>query len=277
MFNSLLPYFIPFGVSLAVAGVLRLLAGPETGSRLAGLGVLIGFVVAWQWLLLAPWFPYDTLDRVIHIAIGGMIFGLILDFLVINRSWTLAAIFAYAIGSVWAAITGALVGPPPDDAGGWLRAGLYVVIWLAFIQRLTKLRVEGPSAVVILFLLALGAGLVGQMSGLGSAAATAYCMAAALFGYLVLAWILALPVGNLAILVGAGGVMGIIMSLAEPESGVSLIAIAFLGFVPFADGTARRLPLGGYAIKPILYPLALMAIGILPLLVATILAYVLVG
>jgi len=277
LFNSLLPYSIPFGVSLALAGVFRLLAGPDKGSRLAGLGVLMGFAAAWQWLLLAPWFPYDALDRVIHIALCGVIIGLLFDFLPTPRSWTFAAILAYAIGSVWATVTGALIGPPPDDAGGWLRVGLYIVIWFALIGRFVRVRSEGPTVVVMLFLLALGAGLVGQMAGEGSAAATAYCLAAAVFGYLLLVWIMALPVSSLAIFGGAGAVLGILMALAEPESGVSLIAIAFLGLVPFADGTAKRLPMGTDTMKPVLYPLALMVIAVLPLFVAAIIAYVLAG
>ena len=277
MANSVLPYLIPFGVSLAVAGALRLLAGPDKGSRLAGLGVLLGFAAAWQWLLLAPWVPYDALSRVMHIAIGGAVIGLVLDFVSVPRPWTLALVLAYAVGSIWATLTGALLGPPPDEAGGWLRFGLYLLVWLALLGRLIAVKGEGPTALVVLFMLALGTGLVGQMSGEGAAAAAAYCLAAALFGYLVLAWILALPIVNLTVIGGAGAVLAIAMALAEPDSKVSLLALIFLGLVPFADGTAKRLPLGPEAIRPAFYPFALMAVAVLPILVAAIIAYVLAG
>ena len=275
--ETFLPYFIPFGVSLAVAGILRLVLGPDSGARAAGIGVLIGFAAAWHWLLLAPWVPYDALSRVMHIMIGGVIIGLSFDFLQIKRLWFVVIIAGYGLGSIWSTLTGALLGPPPDEMGGWLRFGFYGVVWLLLLYRLAILRQEGPSALVTVLMFAAGLGLVGHMSGEGSTAATAYCLAAALAGYLALVWFLALPVGNVTVIGGGGAILALSMALVEPESNASLIALAFLLLVPFADGTAKRFPLGPAAMRPALYPLALITVTILPISVAAIIAFVLAG
>ena len=212
-----------------------------------------------------------------HIMIGGVIVGLTLDFVQVQRLWFMIIVVGYALGSIWTTLTGAFLGPPPGDAGGWLRFGIYCAIWLALLSRLSALKHEGPSALVTVFMFATGLGLVSQMSGEGAIAATAYCLAAALAGYLALVWFLALPVGNVTVIGGGGTVLALTMALAEPGSNASLIALAFLLLVPFADGTAKRFPLGPVAMRPALYPLALMAVAILPISIAAIIAFVLAG
>ena len=275
--GTLLPYFIPFGVSLAIAGGLRLALGPERGALVAGLGILIGFAAAWNWLLLAPWVPFDALSRVMHIAIGGVVLGLALDFIEVRRLWFVGLVTAYALGSIWATLTGAILGPPPEESAGWLRFGLFCAAWLIMLARLSILKREGPTTLVFVFMFALGLGLVGQMSGEGAAAATAYCLAAALGGYLVLVWVLALPVGHVTVLGGSGAVLALAMALVEPGSETVLIALAFLFLVLFADGTARRLPLGPAALRPAFYPLALLAVALLPVSIAATIAFLLAG
>lgn len=273
--TELLPYFIPFGAALACGGALRLSAGSEWGARVAGLSILVGFAAAWQWLLLAPWVPSDGLSRVIHIAIGGFIFGLVLDVLQPSRRWFIIVAVGFALGSVWSAITGALLGPPPDEVGVWLRFVLYLAAWFALMYRFNKLKPEGPSVLAIGLMLALGLGLVGQMSGEGAIAAAAYCLGAAIAGYLALAWILALPLGHAVILGTGGSLLGLGMALADPFSDASSFALILLLLVPFADGTAKRLPLGPEALRPAIYPFALMGVAVMPVALAAILALVL--
>ncbi|GEM_PF-1160096 len=274
---GLLPYFIPFGVALATGGALRLAAGPERGARVAGLCILFGFAAAWNWLLLTPWVPVDALSRVIHIAIGGFVIGFALDLIQPKRSWGVGLSVVYAIGSVWSTISGGLLGPAPSEAGGWLRLVLYLSLWFGLIRRLNVLRSEGPSGLVICVMLSLGLGLVAQMSGEGSIAAVAYCLVAALAGYLALSWILALAIGNAVVLGGGGAVLGVAMALLEPSSQASAVALLCLILVPFADGTAKRLPLGPSAFRPALYPLALMVIALLPISLAAIMAFLFAG
>jgi hypothetical protein len=273
----LLPYLIPFGVALAAAGAIRLVAGPERGARYAGISFLIGFAAAWQWLLLAPWVPYDALSRVIHISIGGVIAGLILDLFSIKRAWAVTISVIFAVGCVWATLTGALLGAPPEGAGEWLIFGLYLAVWLGVLARLERLKTEGPTALVTVFMLALGLGLVAQMSGEGETGATAYALAAAFAGLLVLCWVLSLAVGNVIVLGGGGSVLGLAMMLAEPGVETSMIALVFLLLVPFADGTAKRIPLGPPATRPAVYPLALMVVALLPIALAGVMAFLLSG
>ena len=264
-------------MALATAGILRLVAGPERGARIAGLSILFGFAAAWNWLLLAPWVPVDSLSRVIHIAIGGFAIGFILDLIQPRRPWVVAIAVIYAIGSGWSTISGGLLGPAPDEAGGWLRFVFYLLFWAGLISRLDTVRAEGPYGLVICFMLACGLGLIGQMSGEGAMAATAYCLAAALAGYLALSWILALAVGNAVILGGSGAVLAMAMALADPTSQASAIALSLLVLVPFADGTARRIPLGPAALRPAIYPLALIGVALLPVALAAITAFLFVG
>ena len=278
MAGTLLPYFIPFGVALAAAGALRLVAGPDKGARYAGISVVIGFAAAWNWLLLAPWVPFDALSRVIHIAIGGSIAGLALDLVTLRRSWAIVIVAAvFVLGCVWATISGALIGAPPDDTAGWLRFGLYLFVWFGLLARLDVLKREGPAALVTVFMLAIGLGLVAQMSGEGAVGAAAYALAAAFAGLLALSWILSLAVGNGIVLGGGGAVLGLAMAMAEPGSKASVIALIFLLLVPFADGTAKRLPLGPAAVRSALYPLALIGVSALPVSLAGVIAFLLAG
>lgn len=275
--GQLLPYLIPFGAALACGGVLRLAAGQAWGARVAGLSILVGFAAAWQWLLLAPWVPMAGLSRVIHIAIGGFLFGLALDVVQPSRRWVVVVAIAFALGSVWSAITGALLGPPPDEIGVWLRFGLYLAAWTVVLVRFSTLKTEGPSALVIGMMLAIGLGLVGQMSGEGAIGAAAYCLAAAIAGYLALAWVLGFPLGHTVTLGCGGTLMGLVMALADPFAQASIIALLILILVPFADGTAKRLPLGPDRLRPTIYPLALMGVAALPVVLSALLAFLLAG
>jgi hypothetical protein len=264
-------------VALATGGVLRLVAGSDYGARMAGLSILFGFAAAWNWLLLTPWVPFDPLSRVIHIAIGGFLIGLALDMSQVRRAWSIAGAAIFTLGSVWATISGGLLGPAPDDAGGWLRLIIYLGLWFGLMSRLKGLSSEGPSAPATCFMLAIGLALVGQMSGEGAIAAAAYCLAAAFAGYLILSWVLALAVGNALVLGGGGAILGLLMALADPASKASVIALSCLLLVPFADGTAKRLPLGPGAFRPALYPLALMVVAVLPVSLAAVVAFLFVG
>lgn len=273
MGGALLPYFIPFGVALAAGGALRLALGSERNVVFGPLAILFGLAAAWQWLLPQPWVPIDGASRVIHIAIGGFVIGTALHFFQFSLKVYLTVISLFALGSVWASVTGALLGPPPGEAGGWLRLVIYLVLWAGLMRRLNTLREEGPSALVILFMLAIGLGLAGQMSGDGPIAAVAYCLAAALVGYMLLAWVLAFPVGLSAVFGVGGAVLAIGMALAATQAQTSPIALLFLILVPLADGTAKRLPLGPAPFRPVTYPLALMAVAALPVAVATTVAF----
>lgn len=273
MASALLPYFIPFGVALAAGGVLRLALGSARNGRVGAIAVLIGFAAAWQWLLPLPWVPVDAASRIIHIAIGGFLLGLAFSLLQPSLKIQMAGATVFAIGSVWATLTGAILGAPPDEAGGWIRLVLYLIVWGALFKRMYALQPEGPSLLVVAFLLALGLGLAGQMSGDGPTAAAAYCLAAALFGYLLLAWVLALPLGLTAVFGVTGAVLAVMMALAAPGAHTSPIALFLLLLVPLADGTAKRLPLGPAALRPVTYPLALMGVALLPIAVAATVAF----
>ena len=273
MAGALLPYFIPFGVALAVGGALRLVLGSDRNVHFGALAILFGLAAAWQWLLPQPWVPIDGASRVIHIAIGGFVIGTALSLAQPSLKVQIAAAALFALGSVWASVTGALLGPPPGEAGGWLRLVLYLVLWVGLLRRLYNLRDEGPSALVILFMLSIGLGLAGQMSGDGAIAAVAYCLAAAVAGYLVLAWVLAVPLGLAAVFGIGGATLALVMALAAPDAETSPIALLFLVLVPLADGTAKRLPLGPAPLRPVTYPFALLAVAALPVAVATTVAF----
>ncbi|MFL2771910.1 MAG: hypothetical protein ACJZ9F_12985 [Rhodospirillaceae bacterium] len=275
MSGNLFPYLIPFGVALAAAGSIRLLFGSTKGAQYAGVSFLVGFSAAWHWLLLAPWVPYDPLSRVIYIAISGALAGLALDMFAFRRSWAVIVHIVFVLGCVWSTLTGELLGAPPDSIAKWLRFGLYLALWLGLLARLGSFKSEGPTALVTVLMLALGLGFVAQMSGQGEIGATAYTLAAAFAGLLALCWVLYLAVGNVIVLGGGGAVLGLSMILTEPGAETSVIALVFLLLIPFADGTAKRIPLGPQPIRTALYPLALMIVSLLPIGLAGAIAFLL--
>ena len=268
--NILVIFLLPFGLTLAIASLLRLAGGTERGTRLAGAAVVAGFVIAWGVVLRPGWLALEPIGRMGHIVVGAALVGLVLDFFRPGRLWAAAAAGVVILVSTWASVNAGLWPPfPLTMLRGAMLLGLTVAAFL-ILARLDRLAANGVSVLVVLVMLALGLAVVAAIAQEGAIAVTALMLAVALLAYLVIGASVYLPVGD-AIVLGAGsGVLAMAWALSQRDPG-TLIGLALLPLILFADGTAKRVPLPAARISAILYPLVLAGVAALPLALAALL------
>lgn len=257
MLSQLIPYALPFGLTLALASLLRLVGGPETGARLAGVALPAGFLAAWALFRGIDPAPRDVLDLALHIALGGALLGVALDALHAGRRTALAAAAVFALVCTWAAVDFPLHWPTGADlARRGVEGGLLLLAWALTLGRLAQIArhpedtaeavalLAGLAGGLALIAAAAGAsGVTGAAPGDSGIARPALGLACAGLGLLAP---LAIPAGTarlgLAGLLGGGGALlalGQALALVWPVTTAPLVV---LGLGLFAGPTVRRLP-----------------------------------
>ena len=275
MLKSLLIYITPFALSLALAGAIRAFGGAERGARTANVAVMISFLVSWGVFLKPGWFPTDDFSRIGHVAFGAMLVGLALDLLSPKRLLVAAAAAIVIVVSTWASVTGALT------VSGQLTLGLAAIVAalsaVAFliIARLDAARARGVTSLILIAMAALRLAFIARVADAPALATTGIMLALAVTGFAVLQSVIALPLGDSAILGGGTTVLALAWALAQTKPDVR-IALVLIPLILFAEGTAQRVPLPEARISTFLYPLVLAGIAALPLGLAVLVAYVLV-
>lgn len=262
--------FLPFLVAAAAAGLSRLAGGPGRGVALAGIAVPAGFLAAWLVLRgLPPLPPRGSLAQVPYVALAGLLVGSICVLLSIRRGALLAVVVGFSVLAVWAAL---------GFATGWswlpaLKAAALLAAWLLVLLRLEGRAAKEPTAPVMLAMLAVGIGVVALVAGEPLWARLGFAMAAAAAGFLAWSWAAGFPFLLPAVLGGAGGTMAL-GGAAAVSGALPWPALAVLLLVPFADGTAARLPSGSGLVRRLLQPLLLALTCLLPIVLGAALAYV---
>ena len=268
---SLLGVVGPFTVALVVAGLARLMVTGRRGAVLAGAALPVGLLAGW-WLVFhrlpaLPPRPGQS-DLVPLVALAGLALGLALDLLG-GRRLVLAGAVVFAVAACWLAL-----GTPLAWSARSAVLGLTLLAaWLAVLLRLATRPPAEPGAAVLLLAGALGLGGVTAIAGEPAFAASAFVLAGAAAGFLAWNWALAVPFLAIALL-GGGGALAALAAAAALTGRVPPVALALLLLIPFADGTARRLPTGSGALARVLAPLWLMLAATLPLALALVAAWV---
>jgi hypothetical protein len=273
MLKSVLTYLVPFLLTLAAAGAIRFAGGAARGAQCAGIGVVLGFLIAWGGFLKPGWMPGDDFSRIGHIVFGAGLVGLLLDLLSPRRLWAGLAAGVVLLVSSWASVNGSLRFHGPvalTDVA--LLAGLTVLGFL-ILARLDAVRERGLAAPVLLTMTALALTVMAAIVGDARLAASGAILAAALLGFVVLQSVVALPVGD-AVLLGAGGAVLAIAWALGHSHGDARLGLLLVPLILFADTTARRVPLPKARISGVLEPLVLASFAALPLILATIVVYV---
>jgi hypothetical protein len=267
-------YAVPFVLTLAVTGVVRLSAGAERAAKFASVALPLGFLMGWAIVVAPGWHAYDAVGRIGHMVLGAAVVGLALDVWQPRRALAVPVLLLFIVGSAWAEANGGLL--PRARPDGTVLAGFLAMIaagcglgWRLWRLSVTAVPVGTPSAaiLVLLVMLALALAAVAAASGQDTLRATGLVLALALAAYLTWTWMTALPVPGAALVSAAAGLLAFAWALAE-RSAATLPGIALAALILFADGTARRIPLPRAGISSVIYPLVLAGIALLPLLLA---------
>lgn len=274
MVEMVLSFALPFLVSLAVAGVLRLsgASGAAVG-RLGGSGMAAGFLAWWLWAHGLSPAVGEAADLAPHVMLGGLLAGGIADGWVERRplAWGTAAVFGLVC--LWA-----LAGRPmaPADWVGQGLAGLAPVgVWLLVTVALGR-RAEAPVLTPLLLLLVAAVGLaaVAAALGRGDVSAAALALAAATAG--LLGWSLSAtaPPSGWIVTLGGGGTLVTLTAALLAATPAAVVPVAVLALVFLAAPTAARLPAGAPSLAPLARALWLVAVAAVPAVLAGFLAQV---
>lgn len=264
---------LPFALTLVFTGAIRLGLGPERGARLAGGAVVGGFLIAWAIVWRPGWMPAEPFARIGHIALGALLIGLLVDAVIRRKFATIiGAVLVVAVSAV-ASVTGTLRPRWPLSGDDLLLTGLLVVLALAALARLDRLRSDTTVVLVITAMVALAVSVVGAMAHDLPLSVTALMLALSLAAYGLMAVLIPLPVGD-SIVLGAGTTVLAITWVLAATHPAARPALALLPLILFADGTARRVPLPKARISGLLFPLVLLGVAALPLILAVLVAYV---
>ncbi|NQV54251.1 MAG: hypothetical protein HQ503_00205 [Rhodospirillales bacterium] len=233
---------LPFLGALVIGGIILIVGRLGSGRRVAAAGAGISFAWVAGFTLGSPSFPPEPdLDSMIALITAALIFGVALDYYFgpardrgdSGAFWELTLIILFGIGAPF-----------------WLRgtidlwAPVIVLAWGFVAFRLRALSQHAVTPAVMLLMAAAGIGVVAWIGGLGADRDLAFGLAAAIGGFIVLGLIdQGLPFSATALLVFAGGILGLGVRVAE-TIGVLVPALILLGFIFFTDSLARRLSVG---------------------------------
>jgi len=272
MLKPALIFLLPFGLTLALAGLIRFFGGAERGVRAAGFAIAISFIIGWGVVLTPGWIPGDAFARIGHIALGAALVGLVLDLWSPKRFCVAVIAGIVVLVCTWASLNGGLA---PQRVTAGFAALLVVFAAGAFLilARLDRARSRGITALVLLAMAGLALAAMAGVAGDHRLAVTALMLALAVIAYGFLQGVVPLAVGDSVILGAGSTLLAVAWALAEgaPESRLALLLVPL---ILFAEGTADRIPLPRARISALLYPAVLAGVAALPLTLAVLVTYV---
>ncbi|SOD89637.1 hypothetical protein [Caenispirillum bisanense] len=271
MVDLVLSLALPFLVAVAVAGVLRLSAGPERGGRLTGAGLAVGFLGWWLWARGLSPMVAEPIHLAPHVTLGGLLLGAAADGWIGRRAaaWAVAAVFSAAC--LWA-----LAGMPGDlaaVAAQGLPLLAVAALWGLSVAVPARAATTAPAALLLLAMAALGLAGAAAAFGVAGVTAAALALAAASLGVLVWGPAAAAQPGWVPALAGGGTFTALAAALVAAEPGAAG-PLAVLALVFLAEPTAARLPAGGARLATLARPLWLAAVAAVPAALAGFLAQV---
>ncbi len=270
MLKSLLPQITAFGVALITVLCLRLFLKTGRGQHYAGLGLGVGFMVGISLVAGFSWGGYGPIDRIGHIALGGVMVGLALDF--ISPAWGRWALLTiYALGCAWAS---ALNGLKPADPPTALQLGLVVllgVVWLGLMVRLSALSPHKLSTFIVIIAVVTGLAVLSSITHDSDLTFISLCLLGALFALAIVASLFSIELNYATMIPAAAAIIAIAWGLSQrqPET---FIGLPVLALVLFAERTARRIPMPkGSRVGEYLYPAGLAGCCVIPIAIAALL------
>jgi hypothetical protein len=260
----------PFVLSAVLAALLPLLAagiltggiGGTIGIRAAGCSIALAFVIAHLSILgWPPLPPRSSLQKIVYIALIGLLLGVVLDFL-IDR------VPIRPVALVWPGVILAWLGWQQLLGFEVLDLARLVLLWFAgafVFDRLLAFRAVEIIAPTMVLVAGLGMSAIAMIGNAASLSQLAAAVAAATGGFLLWNWPKQrYPFSMVALFGAASALFGVGATIVLFTRASSLALAILLGI--FAAGFIRaRLPLSD---RPVWGPIAFGIIVMLPMLLA---------
>lgn len=257
---------VPLVLGFVLTGGVRFANGSQHGPQVAPAGVGLAFLATYFVIMgVPPIPPVQAVQKLAYAVAGGLVVGFLLDFgkLPAAFRWVLFPIGTAAVlyWIAWRKLQA------PDI---WMILGA-VALWLSTIISMWRLEAGREARLnpsVKLLIAALGMAAVAVVGHTAALAQLAFALAAAIAGYMLWNWpVYRWPYGG-ALLMGAGAALATIGMIIVLYTRVSVIAMALLLLIFFADIAARRINLGSGGLAKALEPVVLAGLCLVPALAA---------
>ena len=253
-------------IAFALTGFVRLVGGPQWGSRLASVAIIATLLIAiWQLLGIPPWLPRTGMQKLAYVVLVSLLLSVVVETRLHNRGRILALGLAWlTLGYLW------LAWPQLRYWSFTLIAPLGLIYTIAIVSlwRLVELRQQGLTPVVMLLLAALGLAGVAFVSGSLSIAQLSAALAAALGGFALWNWpVVRFSFGAVGV-IGAGTALLALVVVTFLLTDASPIALVVLVLILFANSVSRRIPTRTEKLRRILGPIYLSLIAAIPAILA---------
>ena len=274
--SSLLIILLPVLLTIAIAGIVRAMLGPERGGRIAGIAIAIGFLASWGFLLSPRWAATDAFERIGHIAAGAALVGLALDFFRPRVFWTAASAGLVILISAWASFNDGLALETSLTPVAALSVLAISILAFLFIARINRIREEFAVCYIAMGMVALALAIQAALVGDRDIALTSILLLMAVAAFAVTHVVVPLDVGDTVILGVSMALLAIVWALLE-RNPTTQMGLLLVPLILFADGTAKRIPMPDARIRNVLYPLALAGVAALPLGLGALITFVTYG
>lgn len=270
--NAIVTLLLPPALTFSLALALRVVA-KERASRVGVLPVALSVLLLWALVVRPGWMPVDDIRRVLHIAVGAVLLGLVLDIVKLPRLATAILVAVFVLGAALASVTGVLLPQWPITWSEGLMIAAGAVVAFLTLARFDSMRERPLSLILLLTVVACGLTVIAAIIRDSTLTGLAGVLATGLAGYLIFVAVTRAAVTDGLILFAGAVLLAIVWALAQHHPDIRL-ALVCLPLVLFAETTALRIPLPAARISAVLYPLILASLVSLPLALAGLIAFV---
>jgi hypothetical protein len=262
---------VPIVLGFVLTGAIRFANGPSSGPHVAPAAAGLAFLVAYLVIVgVPPMPPISSMQKLAYATAGGLVLGFLLDLAKAPPPvrWVVfplsLALILYWVGN-----------PKLTSPEVWAILG-FVALWLGAVIGLWRLeagRNAGLNPAVKLLIASLGVAVIAMFGQSAALAQLGFALATALGGFMLWNWpVHRYPYGAV-LLMGVGTALAVIVFILALYTRASVIALAILLLVFFADLVARRIRLGDSGLAKALEPYLLAAICLIPALAAAAVAH----
>ncbi len=259
--NPLAQFFaLPFLASFGAVAFIYIIFKERRGNILAGLGVGVGFILAYIFIVGRPPFPpIASSHKLFYLTIIGFAGGLIVDFVKDRQHMRRVVAMAFPMMTAyWLAYSqfnGTVLSPPV------IKFLVITILGGIIMVRLDKLAERGLTASIMVLFAAVGLGVISNSTSISQ---LSFALVASLGAFVAWNWPVKRMVFSGILLIGAGGVFMVLISQTLYFTPTSLLAQALLIPIFFADLLVGKFMAGKDRVAMMIKPIVLAILCALP-------------